>query len=108
MIPNRTELHSPTPLFHLEHPAAHFPKRHDQFTGDGRRRSVTADLFSEALDHPRLVPSSTIIPKATPQPRHVLPRDLPSAIKHLNDKELDQLVAAALAEQKRRRAKFAL
>ena len=107
MIPNRTELHSPTPLFHLEHPAAHFPKRHDQLTGDDRSQPVTADLFSEALD-PRLVPSSTIIPKATPQPRHVLPRDLPSAIKHLNDKELDQLVAAALAEQKRRGAKFAV
>jgi hypothetical protein len=103
MIPNRTELHSPTPLFHLEHPAA--PKRHDHLTGDGRTQPVTADLFSEALE-PRLAPPSTIIPKPTPQPRHVLPRDLPSAIKHLDDKELDQLVAAALAEQKWRRAKF--
>jgi hypothetical protein len=34
--------------------------------------------------------------------RHVLPRDLPSAIKQLGDQELDQLVAAALAEQKQR------
>jgi hypothetical protein len=34
--------------------------------------------------------------------RHVLPKDLPAAIKQLNDQELDRLLAAALAEQKRR------
>jgi hypothetical protein len=34
--------------------------------------------------------------------RHVLPKNLPDAIKHLNDEELDRLVAVALAEAKRR------
>jgi hypothetical protein len=34
--------------------------------------------------------------------RHVLPKDLPGAIKQLDDKELDRLLAAALVEQKRR------
>jgi len=34
--------------------------------------------------------------------RHVLPNDLTSAIKHLQDKDLDQLFSVVLAEQKRR------
>jgi Cu/Ag efflux protein CusF len=34
--------------------------------------------------------------------RHVLPSDLPAAIKYLNDQELDQLQAAVTAEQQRR------
>jgi hypothetical protein len=34
--------------------------------------------------------------------RHVLPKDLPTAIRQLDDQELDRLLAAALAEQKRR------
>jgi hypothetical protein len=39
--------------------------------------------------------------------RHVLPKDLPAAIKQLDDQELDRLLAAALAEQKRRGRKRA-
>jgi len=39
---------------------------------------------------------------AISSPRHVLPSDLPAAIKHLNDQELDQLQAAVTAEQQRR------
>ena len=35
-------------------------------------------------------------------PRHVLPKDLPNAIRHLGDDELDRLFAAALAEMRRR------
>jgi hypothetical protein len=34
--------------------------------------------------------------------RHVLPKDLPAAIKQLDDQELDRLLASVLAEQKRR------
>jgi hypothetical protein len=34
--------------------------------------------------------------------RYVLPTDLSNALKQLNDVELDKLLAAALAEQKRR------
>jgi hypothetical protein len=40
--------------------------------------------------------------------RHVLPKDLPAAIKQLDDQELDRLLAAALAEQKRRGRKPAV
>jgi hypothetical protein len=36
------------------------------------------------------------------QQRHVLPKDLPNAVKHLNDQELDLLIAACLEEAKRR------
>lgn len=34
--------------------------------------------------------------------RHVLPKDLPNTVKHLNDEELDRLLAVTLAEAKRR------
>jgi DNA invertase Pin-like site-specific DNA recombinase len=34
--------------------------------------------------------------------RHVLPKDLPNAIKHLSDEELDRLITAALAEMRQR------
>jgi hypothetical protein len=40
--------------------------------------------------------------------RHVLPKDLPAAIKQLDDQELDRLLAAVLAEQKRRGRKPAV
>ena len=35
--------------------------------------------------------------------RHVLPRDLSSAVNELDDRELDQLLSAVLAEQRERR-----
>src|ERR1700730_2664025 len=35
--------------------------------------------------------------------RHVLPRDLGAAIRHLDDEELDRLVSAALEERSRRK-----
>ena len=35
-------------------------------------------------------------------PRHALPKDLPNAIKHLSDEELDRLITAALAEMRQR------
>jgi hypothetical protein len=41
-------------------------------------------------------------------PRHILPKDLPSAIKRLQDRELDLLLAAVLAEQERRGRKPAM
>jgi hypothetical protein len=43
-----------------------------------------------------------------PSRRHILPKDLPGAIKHLDDQELDRLLAAVLAEQKRRGTKPAV
>ena len=66
--------------------------------GSGRSGSVTPDLFSTAS--PR-EPSSR--PKNPPtSSRPVLPSDLPAAIRHLNDHELDELQAAVTAEQHRR------
>jgi len=35
-------------------------------------------------------------------PRHILPNDLAKAVKELRDEELDRLLSAVLAEQKRR------
>jgi hypothetical protein len=53
-----------------------------------RRKSATAqETFSSASADER---------------RHVLPKDLPNAVKHLNDEELDRLLVVTLAEAKRR------
>jgi hypothetical protein len=40
--------------------------------------------------------------------RHILPNDLANAVKHLGDKELDRLLSAVLAEQKRRGKKLSV
>jgi hypothetical protein len=72
-------------------------------------RSPTPDLFSstsvrEPSSSSTISPSS---PKSTQtSARHILPADLPNAIKHLSDQELDRLLAALIAEQKRRRRKL--
>jgi ribosomal protein S25 len=68
-------------------------------------RSSTPDLFSPVL------PSSANLPSSSPaitrtSSRHVLPADLPNAIKQLGDQELDRLLEAVLAEQKRRGKKL--
>ena len=74
-------------------------RRHVYRMGSGRiGPTTTPDLFSTAS------PQETISrsPKSTALSRHILPSDLPAAIKHLNDQELDQLQAAVTAEQQRR------
>ena len=69
--------------------------------GRDRTPQASPDLFSTA-------PSGETTPWATKHAssvqarRHVLPRDLPSAVRHLDDEELDRLLAVALAEAKRR------
>src|SRR5215471_8225891 len=78
--------------------------------GSGRTRSTIPDLFSTAsarepsplLRPPAGSPPATDAAPADFLPRHVLPKDLPSAIKWLQDRELDLLFAAVLAEQERR------
>ena len=49
-------------------------------------------------------PSNTDLNEAPvpPSPKTILPKDLPTAIKHLDDRELDRLLGAALDELKRR------
>jgi hypothetical protein len=71
--------------------------------GRDRVGPATPDLLSAAREHSSLpviqAPSS---PARNAAACHVLPRDLPNAIKRLTDAELDQLLAAASAEQQRR------
>ncbi len=80
-----------------------------------RARLSTPDLFSSASA--REDPSRTSEPwqsspaiihtaRSEVPSRHVLPADLPSAVRHLNDQELDQLLSAVIAEQKRRGKKL--
>jgi hypothetical protein len=78
--------------------------------GRARNPSTTLDLFSRAstreLSSPPAKPpssqSTTIAAAKAPSPRLVLPSDLSSAIKRLEDHDLDRLLAAALAEQQGR------
>jgi hypothetical protein len=60
----------------------------------GRNRST--DPIGDAL------PLSTAASADGAEQRHVLPKDLRSAVRHLNDGELDRLYAATLDEMKRR------
>jgi len=72
-----------------------------------RARLSTPDLFSSAPA--REVHSQPLEPIGSPSAvpsRHVLPADLPMAVAHLNDQELDQLLSAVIAEQKRRGKKL--
>jgi hypothetical protein len=58
------------------------------------------DLFSTVFPRePSLLPPNPPTPiadNAASSPRHVLPSDLPAAIKHLNDQELEQLLGSEL------------
>ena len=60
-----------------------------------------SDLFSAAGVENTSPPATNPASSANAR-RHVLPKDLPNAVKHLNDEELDRLLAATLAEAKRR------
>jgi len=66
---------------------------------------TTPDLFSTATvrDAPAQTksPAAKATTKTAPR-RHVLPNDLPNAVKHLSDSELDLIHAATLEEMKRR------
>jgi hypothetical protein len=67
-----------------------------------RAHSSTPDLFSSApARKARLQPSEPIGSPST-SPRHILPADLPNAVSYLDDQELDRLLSAVIAEQKRR------
>ena len=74
--------------------------------GRDRGQQTLPDLFSGAAVSDAAPPTpSPPAPEATAEPapqRHVLPRDLRRAVKHLSDEELDLLHAATLEEIKRR------
>ena len=60
-------------------------------------RQANRDLFS-----PAEVETAPTVVSSEQKRRHVLPKDLPNAIKHLDDQDLDRLLAVAVAEAKRR------
>jgi hypothetical protein len=78
-------------------------------TGDGmistmrrdRTHQATPDLFSTDIVRDASPPPAKQVAPAQAQ-RHVLPKDLPNAVKHLTDGDLDLLIAAAVEEAKRR------
>jgi len=74
--------------------------------GRERRAQPSLDLFStDAARDASPLPPRPSATEATGEPapqRHVLPKNLRKAVKHLNDGELDLLHAATLEEMKRR------
>jgi hypothetical protein len=81
--------------------------------GAGAVQPTTPDLLSTTANREDASRPLNQIPDLPPTtasqndlPRHVLPKDLPNAIKSLTDHELDQLSAAVLAEQQRRGKKL--
>jgi hypothetical protein len=66
------------------------------------------DPIEPAPNPPLCLPMNADVGAAASPRRHVLPKDLPAAIKQLDDQELDRLLAAVLAEQKRRGRKPAV
>jgi hypothetical protein len=65
----------------------------------GRDR-ITSDPFSMASSGRSSPPTKKVLPAE--ERRHVLPKDLSKALKHLNDEELDRLLTMAVAEANRR------
>ena len=79
--------------------------------GSGSNPSIKADLFSAqqspdtsslSASEPKSSPLRSDEPAAAASPSYALPKNLPSALKHLDDDQLDRLVAAVLAELKQR------
>jgi hypothetical protein len=58
------------------------------------------------LPNPAL--SAPVTTRAPASPPHVLPADLPNAIKQLDDQQFDRLVSAVVAEQRRRGRKLSM
>jgi LysM repeat protein len=72
-------------------------------------RPTARDLFSHTSGPGTSLqpgnPTSSLVPNATTAtslPRHILPSDLTNAIRRLEDRDLERLFSAVLAEQKRR------
>jgi hypothetical protein len=68
--------------------------------GRDRTQQVTPDLFSTVSPEDKSVPAAKV--SSAQQPRHILPRNLPRAVKHLNDRELSLLITVCLEVAKRR------
>jgi hypothetical protein len=77
--------------------------------GSGDNPSIKDDLFSaqQPPDSPSLSTvqqksTHTDEPAAASSQSYALPANLPSALSHLDDDQLDRLLAAVMAEQQRR------
>ena len=77
------------------------PPRHHPDMGREPTNQGKSDPFSAAGVENTSPPATNPASSANAR-RHVLPKDLPNAVKHLNDEELDRLLAVTLAEAKRR------
>jgi hypothetical protein len=82
------------------------PMREDGAMGREPAEQATPDLFSTAAvrdAYPSLTkqPATATTVESAPQ-RHILPKNLRHAVKHLSDGELDFMHAATLDEMKRR------
>ena len=67
-----------------------------------RSAETTPDLFSVAPAKRDASPGNLNRDNPVPHPRHLLPKDLVGALKHLDDAEFDVLLAAVTAETERR------
>jgi hypothetical protein len=63
---------------------------------------VSTDLVRDAFPPPTRRVSATEAATDTASKRHVLPKDLPNALKYLTDTELDLLITTSVQEAKRR------
>ena len=70
--------------------------------GSVQNLSTAPDLFSDPVARSASPASPSLPATATSTQRHILPSNLPAAVKHLTDGELEQLLSAVVAEQKRR------
>ena len=62
----------------------------------------STDMVRDASPPPSRRVSATAAATDTASKRHVLPKDLPKAIKYLTDIELDLLISASVEEARRR------
>jgi len=81
--------------------------------GNGSNPSIKTDLFSAQQPPDTSSPSAcepkpplcTDEPAAAASPSYALPTNLPSALRHLDDDQLERLLAAVLAERQARGGK---
>ena len=67
-----------------------------------RTQPATPDLFSTELAQNGASPQVSAAKDTGVSKRHVLPQDLPNAVRYLTDTELDLLIVTAVDEAKRR------
>jgi hypothetical protein len=80
------------------HPA---PLTRSSRNGTRAPHQCKSDPFS-AADVENTSPPGANPPSSAHEPRHVLPKDLPNAVQHFTDEELDRLLVVTLAEAKRK------